>query len=156
MQLWKGGANGNACGWSDYDKYLLRQSGTEGQKERQSAKVESFNYIWDWGIAFLMLLTLRLGVYPHSIGFSWLLNTMCKKHSYLSLISQKPFKRGIILTLGNDTLCSLLFCFIWWKAQYNKYSAQTQTEWVQQSQVSHRQYMLSHYWSVYGYCKFFS
>lgn len=38
MQLWKGGANGNACGWSDYDKYLLRQSGTGGQRERQRWK----------------------------------------------------------------------------------------------------------------------
>lgn len=157
MQLWKGGANGNACGWSDYDKYLLRQSGTEGQRERQSAKVESFNYVWDRGTAFLMLLTLRLvGVYPHSIGFSLLLNIMCKKHSYLSLISQKTFKRGISLTLGNDTLCSLLLCFIWWKAQYNKkHSAQKQTELVQQSQVSHIQYMLSHYWFVCGCCQLF-
>ncbi len=41
----EGGANGNACGWGRYDKYLLGQTGREGQEERQSAKVENFNYI---------------------------------------------------------------------------------------------------------------
>lgn len=93
MQLWKGGANGNASGWSDYDKYLQRQSGTEGQRERQSAKVESFNYIWDWGIAFLMLLTLWLvGVYPHSIGFSLLLNIMCKNIHTWALFRKRHLK----------------------------------------------------------------
>lgn len=62
-----GGANGNACGWRGYDKYLLRQTGREGQKERQSAKVEHFNYIWGCVITFLILLTLRsVSVYPPS------------------------------------------------------------------------------------------
>lgn len=61
-QLWVGGANGNACGWRGCDKYLLRQTGREGREERRSAKVENFNYIWDWVIAFLILLCGRVCV----------------------------------------------------------------------------------------------
>lgn len=67
QRVWEGGAIGNACGRGGYDKYLLRQAGRAGWEERQSAKVENFNYIWGWVIAFLILLTLRsVSVYPPS------------------------------------------------------------------------------------------
>lgn len=35
-QLWVGGANGNACGWRSYDKYLPRQE----ERDEKRGKVQ--------------------------------------------------------------------------------------------------------------------
>lgn len=113
-RLWEGGANGNARGCRGYDKYLLRQTGREGQEERQSAKVESFNYIWGWVITFLILLTVRsVSVFTPSfwinivtvflLATSWQTwSLLCKDISYQSLIWQTEglFRKGIIIAWG--------------------------------------------------------